>query len=241
MIYCSSLQCWQCCPCSAHREAVVNTSNLTVITPGFVYLRGGLDIAAQNFWATYAMHVGTQPSQPFFHMINGNKMLNNRDRCRIYDNIHNFPSPEQVLTLCHNLVNVAREKDPALPPMTPTHLLLNLYTSTAGMAWHADDDENDGDNDHPIISISIGANSDFAYELDGKVTTMTLQSGDILIWGGPQRMLRHAVQKVYPLTCPAYLTDLYKRRLNFTFRDSPNMIGKEEPWRIRPPTLVIDM
>jgi len=94
-------------------------------------------------------------------------MLNNGNRGRIYGNIASYPSPDSVLELCHSLLNEARQRDPALPAMTPTHLLLNLYKSSAGMMWHADDDENDGDNDHPIISISIGANCDFAYELEG--------------------------------------------------------------------------
>lgn len=233
--FCSVLECWQLSPCSSHREIVIDTSRLRVITPGFVFIKKALSELAQNFWSCYAMHVGALPLQPFFHVVNGNKMLNNGNRGRIYDNIHSFPSSFQVLALCENVVNVSREHDSALPTMTPTHLLLNLYKSTAGMMWHADDDENDGDNDHPIISISIGANCDFAYELEGSVTTLSLESGDILVWGGPQRMLRHAVQKVYPLTCPSYLTALNKERLNFTFRDSPNMIGNEEPWQIKLP------
>lgn len=233
-MYCGALQCWQNAPCPLHAHAVC-TDKLRVIAPGIVYVPGALDATTQAFWANYAMEVGKRPEQPFFHIINGNRMLNNGNRGRIYGNINSYPSSDHVLALCHSLLNVARNSDPALPMMTPTHLLLNLYKSTAGMMWHADDDENDGDNDHPIISISIGATCDFSYELEGQVTTLSLQSGDALIWGGPQRMLRHAVEKVYPLTCPAHLTALSKERLNFTFRDSPNMIGKEANWQIPPP------
>jgi hypothetical protein len=39
--------------------------------------------------------------------------------------------------------------------MEPTHLLLLYYTSTDGMGWHRDSDKNDGDNDQPIVSISL--------------------------------------------------------------------------------------
>lgn len=233
--FCSSLQCWQRVPCAAHEHDVQPSPPVRVVAPGFVFMQGVLSPSEQLFWAEYAMYVGNLPAQPFFHIINGNRMLNNGNRGRIYGSVHSYPSPDQVLKLCHRLIDLAREKDSALPVMTPTHLLLNLYKSTAGMMWHADDDENDGDNDHPIVSISIGADCDFGYEIDGQETTLKLRSGDVLIWGGPQRMLRHAVQKVYPLTCPPYLTPLSKERLNFTFRDSPNMIGKEAPWQIEPP------
>jgi len=241
MEYCAHSQCWQFNPCAVHLaceepECSVNSAHLQVVCPGFVYLKGGLGEAAQQYWSAYAMHVGSLPEQPFFHLDRlGNKMLNNRTRGRIYGDIQTFPKPDKVLRLCHALVDIARARDPALPPMTPTHLLLNLYKTAAGMMWHADDDPNDGDNDHPIISISIGADCDFGYELDGKVFNVTLKSGDILIWGGPQRMLRHAVLKVYPATCPTTLTALNRDRLNFTFRDSPNMLGQEADWQITPP------
>jgi len=55
-----------------------------------------------------------------------------------------------------------------------------------------------------------------------------LDSGDVAIWGGPQRMLKHNVGKVYQDTSPVTLpTSARNVRLNFTFRDAPNIIGRE--------------
>ena len=55
----------------------------------------------------------------------------------------------------------------------------------------------------------------------------TVESGDVLIWGGPQRMLEHCVRNVKMNTCPAFLP-LNNVRLNFTFRSAPNILGQEE-------------
>jgi hypothetical protein len=55
-----------------------------------------------------------------------------------------------------------------------------------------------------------------------------LKSGDVLIWGGPERMLEHCVDKVMIGTSPF---ENLKGRLNFTFRSAPNIIGKEEEFK----------
>lgn len=60
--------------------------------------------------------------------------------------------------LCHALVKLAQEQDTRMPDMQPTHLLLLYYASQDGMCWHSDSDKNDGDNDHPIVSITVGTN-----------------------------------------------------------------------------------
>ena len=35
------------------------------------------------------------------------------------------------------------------------------------MGWHRDSDPNDGDNDHPIVSISLGNRCAFGYKALG--------------------------------------------------------------------------
>ena len=55
-----------------------------------------------------------------------------------------------------------------------------------------------GDNDHPIVSISLGSTCSFGYKpIFQKEKFVKLESGDILIWGGPERMLEHCVDKVF--------------------------------------------
>ncbi len=53
------------------------------------------------------------------------------------------------------------------------------------MYWHKDSDPNDGNNDHPIVSITIGNSCDFGIKLVGKKEEiLRLDSGDVVIWGG---------------------------------------------------------
>lgn len=53
------------------------------------------------------------------------------------------------------------------------------------MYWHKDSDPNDGNNDHPIVSITIGNSCDFGIKLVGqKEKFIRLDSGDVIIWGG---------------------------------------------------------
>ena len=60
-------------------------------------------------------------------------------------------------------------------------------------------------------------------------SVVTLQSGDVLVWGGPERMLLHQVAGVAMGTCPAHLRPIIgDARINFTFRSAPNILGKEE-------------
>jgi len=49
-----------------------------------------------------------------------------------------------------------------------------------------------------------------------------VESGVVLIWGGPNRMLPHCVSKAFPESAPMFLPEeLHDVRLNFTFRDAP--------------------
>lgn len=86
----------------------------------------------------------------------------------------------------------------------------------------------------PVVSFSIGDTGDFIYEvLTGPggpplEKTIQLKSGDCLIFGGPSRMIRHAVSRIYPGTSPLPHIggeegtggfSLRCGRLNLTFRE----------------------
>jgi len=137
---------------------------------------------------------------------------------------------KKIKKLCVDLVTAAQKFAPKLPNINATHLLLLYYTSDQGMAWHRDSDANDGDNDHPIVSISLGNTSQFGYKTLFKPETfLDIASGDVLVWGGPQRMLEHCVRSVLSHTAPKFLpSQIQNVRLNFTFRSAPNILGKEE-------------
>ena len=62
-----------------------------------------------------------------------------------------------------------------------------MFVEIDGMYWHKDSDPNDGNNDHPIVSITIGNSCDFGIKLVGKPEQLIrLDSGDVIIWGGMQ-------------------------------------------------------
>jgi len=91
--------------------------------------------------------------------------------------------------------------------------------------------KNDGSNDHPVVSVSLGNSCDFGYKLIGRQPQyIRLNSGDVVLFGGPQRMIEHCVQRVYKNTCPSYLP-VNNARLNFTFRDVPELLGNESQWK----------
>jgi hypothetical protein len=56
-------------------------------------------------------------------------------------------------TICNDLVKLAQQKSNKIPDMEITDLLLVYYANDEG-CWNSDSDKNDGDNDHPIVSIS---------------------------------------------------------------------------------------
>lgn len=218
----ASTSSWQWQGCSAETEVVV-------LGPGSVLLKQALTEEAQRWMAEYAFAAGSRQKGRGWYTAEG--ALNaTKSRGRLYDAIRYYPEPERILKLCLGLVGEARSAQPKLPQMTPTHMLLLLYRDAEGMGWHRDSDPNDGDNDEPIVSVSLGNACEFGYKpLLQPEKRVRLDSGDVLIWGGPQRMLEHCVESVHPNSCPAHLWDvLDDARVNFTFRSAPNLLGKEE-------------
>jgi DNA oxidative demethylase len=97
----------------------------------------------------------------------------------------------------------------------PDACLINRYAPGARLTAHRDADEENFAQ--PIVSVSIGLPANFAFyglERGGKGRTVELTDGDVLVWGGPSRLLYHAVRPVKPGFHP--LTGGY--RYNLTFR-----------------------
>jgi hypothetical protein len=82
-------------------------------------------------------------------------------------------------------------------------------------------------------SSCVGNASEFGYKLAcRKEEYIRLESGDVLIWGGPNRLLPHCVRTVYANTAPKFLPpEIHNVRLNFTFRDAPNVVGREKDFK----------
>lgn len=97
----------------------------------------------------------------------------------------------------------------------PDACLINRYVAGAKLSLHVDRDEKDAWA--PIVSVSLGLPAVFLW--GGKrradpVRRLRLESGDVVVWGGPARFVYHGVAPLkdgeHPLTGPA--------RINLTFR-----------------------
>jgi alkylated DNA repair protein (DNA oxidative demethylase) len=81
-------------------------------------------------------------------------------------------------------------------PAPPEACLVNLYRAGARMGLHRDADE---EADAPVLSVSLGDTGFFRFGSDtrrGKTTTLKLNSGDVLIFGGPARSMYHGIDHI---------------------------------------------
>jgi alkylated DNA repair protein (DNA oxidative demethylase) len=97
----------------------------------------------------------------------------------------------------------------------PDACLINRYEPGARMALHQDRDE--ADFSQPIVSVSLGLPVMFLFggaTRSAPVTRVALRHGDVLVWGGPSRLVFHGVAPLADGTHPA----TGRCRLNLTFR-----------------------
>jgi DNA oxidative demethylase len=102
----------------------------------------------------------------------------------------------------------------------PDVCLINRYDVGSGMGAHRDEDEQDFGA--PIVSISLGLPARFFFgglERGGPTMAVPLAHGDVLVWGGPDRLRYHGVRPLKPGRHP--LTDSF--RFNLTFRKALSM------------------
>ena len=97
----------------------------------------------------------------------------------------------------------------------PDACLINRYSIGAKLSLHQDRDEND--RWAPIVSVSLGLPAVFLW--GGKrradpVRRILLESGDVVVWGGPARFAYHGVAPLKP--GEHALTG--STRVNLTFR-----------------------
>ncbi|HEY3792499.1 MAG TPA: DNA oxidative demethylase AlkB [Bradyrhizobium sp.] len=97
----------------------------------------------------------------------------------------------------------------------PDACLINRYEPGARMSLHQDRDENDFGA--PIVSVSLGLPAIFLFgglKRSDKTQRYRLQHGDIVVWGGPARLVFHGVA---PLADGEHAL-LGRQRINLTFR-----------------------
>jgi alkylated DNA repair protein (DNA oxidative demethylase) len=118
--------------------------------------------------------------------------------------------PDEFMRLA---LGAARSCD--FPDFVPDACLINRYSHGARLTAHRDADEQNFAQ--PIVSVSLGLPASFAFyglTRGGKAKTVGLVDGDVLVWGGPSRLVYHAVRPIKPGSHP--LTGGF--RYNLTFR-----------------------
>jgi alkylated DNA repair protein (DNA oxidative demethylase) len=100
---------------------------------------------------------------------------------------------------------------------TPDACLINRYATGARMSLHQDKDEHDFKA--PIVSVSLGLPAIFllgGVRRADRAQRLALNHGDVLVWGGPDRLRYHGVQALKAGYHPL-LDDV---RINLTFRQA---------------------
>lgn len=106
-------------------------------------------------------------------------------------------------------------EEAGFPDFNPDACLINRYIPGARMALHQDKDETDFTQ--PIVSVSLGLPAIFLWGGQARADRprrVPLLHGDIVVWGGPDRLTFHGVHPLgegeHPLTGAV--------RYNLTFR-----------------------
>jgi len=120
------------------------------------------------------------------------------------------PMPPAFLDLA-----VRAAADAGFAGYDPDACLINRYVAGAKLSLHQDRDEKDAWA--PIVSVSLGLPAVFLWggkRRSDPVRRLRLESGDVVVWGGPARFVYHGVAPLkdgeHPLTGAA--------RINLTFR-----------------------
>eukprot|EP01063_Lacrimia_lanifica_P025197 TRINITY_DN32975_c0_g1_i1.p1 TRINITY_DN32975_c0_g1~~TRINITY_DN32975_c0_g1_i1.p1 ORF type:complete len:251 (+),score=79.12 TRINITY_DN32975_c0_g1_i1:22-753(+) len=209
-----------------------------VIQPGCVVLRGAIPLRTQQAMLAACFEKGAPPeghhtpAAGFFEAPKaegGRLHLNQGNRGRIIHGIDEFARAgggNLLAEECARYVGMGQAADRTLPSMTPTTVLVNFYNAKGAFKWHRDSEDPalvKAGTGKPIVSVSIGESCDFGIknDYDGEDhTVVRLDSGDVLLFGGPSRMIVHSVLRIVPNSRPPSLRFPYEAgRLNITLRD----------------------
>jgi DNA oxidative demethylase len=118
--------------------------------------------------------------------------------------------PQVFIELAHGAAD-----DAGFAGFMPDACLINRYEPGTRLSLHQDKDEQD--HSHPVVSVSLGLPATFQFgglKRSDPPLKVRLQHGDVVVWGGPSRLVFHGVLALkdgeHPLTG--------RRRFNLTFR-----------------------
>ncbi|WMS44930.1 alpha-ketoglutarate-dependent dioxygenase AlkB [Acuticoccus sp. MNP-M23] len=98
------------------------------------------------------------------------------------------PMPDALLALWDDVAAVGAPAEACL---------INHYPAGARMGLHQDRDE--AEFAAPVVSVSLGDSAVFRLGgtvRGGKTTSLRLKSGDVIVFGGPARLIYHGIDRV---------------------------------------------
>jgi DNA oxidative demethylase len=120
------------------------------------------------------------------------------------------PLPRSFLELAEKAADQAGFRG-----FSPDACLINRYQPGARMSLHQDRDEHDFGA--PIVSVSLGLPAIFLFgglKRSDRPRRFRLEHGDVVVWGGPARLVFHGVAPLADGEHPL----LGRQRINLTFR-----------------------
>lgn len=118
--------------------------------------------------------------------------------------------PEVFMRLARDAANEAGFRH-----FSPDACLINRYLPGTRLTLHQD--KNELDYTQPIVSVSLGIPATFLWggdQRNDKTVKVPLVHGDVVVWGGPDRMRYHGILPIKEALHP----DVGAVRINFTFR-----------------------
>ncbi|HST74151.1 MAG TPA: DNA oxidative demethylase AlkB [Acetobacteraceae bacterium] len=110
---------------------------------------------------------------------------------------------------------VSAADDAGFADFAPDACLINRYEPGARLSLHQD--RNERDLAAPVVSVSLGLPAKFLFGGDrrsDRPRRVRLESGDVVVWGGPARLAFHGIEPLADGDDP--LTG--RCRINLTFR-----------------------
>ena len=216
-------------------EAASAAGRRAVLLPGVVHVGGWLDPAAQRSlvgdfrrWALPPAGL-RHPRVPSGHLMSVQSVcLGWHWQPYVYsrtaddtDGAPVKPLPAELFDLARAAVATAWGRDSReAAAFAPDAAIVNLYSPGARLGLHRDGEE---PSEAPVVTISLGDTAIFRFagveRRTGPFTDVALHSGDLLVFGGPNRRIHHGVPRVLPDTAPPGL-GLPPGRLSITVRQT---------------------
>jgi DNA oxidative demethylase len=196
------------------------------ITEGAVLLRGFAEEQAKTLVTSLQ---GVLASAPFRHMVTpgGFRMsvamtncgragwVSDRSGYRYAPIDPETGRPWPAMPESFHKLAVGAAEAAGFANFAPDVCLVNRYEPGARLTLHQDKDEQDFSA--PIVSVSLGLPAVFLFggmRRSDRPRRIRLESGDVVVWGGPARLTYHGVAALADGEHP--LTGRY--RINLTFR-----------------------